>query len=124
MLFETEVKDIIVDKDKIKGVKVHKIRENEDSEIYADHVVLAVGRKGASWLSDLCKEHNIETKMGIIDIGIRYELPDKTMEKINECYMEKGYILSKVDSVYDDPDGVLNLNITEGKINKIIIFLK
>lgn len=43
------------------------------------------------------------------------------MEKINDCYMSKGYILSKVDSVYDDPDGILNLNISEGKINKIVI---
>lgn len=43
------------------------------------------------------------------------------MERINECYYSKGYILSKIDSVYDDPDGTLNLSITEGKINKIII---
>lgn len=46
---------------------------------------------------------------------------NSAMEKINECYMNKGYILSKVDSVYDDPDGILNLSITEGKINKIVI---
>lgn len=43
------------------------------------------------------------------------------MEKINECYYSKGYILSKIDSIYDDPDGTLNLSITEGKINKILI---
>ena len=46
---------------------------------------------------------------------------NNAMEKINECYYSKGYILSKIDSVYDDPDGTLNLNITEGKINKVII---
>lgn len=43
------------------------------------------------------------------------------MENINQCYYNKGYILSKIDSIYDDPDGVLNLSITEGKINKILI---
>ena len=43
------------------------------------------------------------------------------MEKINECYYSKGYILSKIDFIYDDPDGTLNLSITEGKINKILI---
>ena len=43
------------------------------------------------------------------------------MEKINECYYSKGYILSKIDSIYDDPDGTLNLSISEGKINKILI---
>lgn len=43
------------------------------------------------------------------------------MEKINECYFDKGYILSKVDTVFDDTDGMLNLSISEGKINKIVI---
>ena len=46
---------------------------------------------------------------------------NQAMEKINECYYSKGYILSKIDSIYDDPDGTLNLSITEGKINKIMI---
>jgi len=43
------------------------------------------------------------------------------VEKINEYYYTRGYILSKIDSLYDDPDGVLNIFITEGKINKILI---
>ncbi len=46
---------------------------------------------------------------------------NQALEKINECYYSKGYILSKIDSIYDDPDGTLNLSITEGKINKIMI---
>ena len=46
---------------------------------------------------------------------------NQAMEQINQCYYEKGYILSKIDSVYDDPDGTLNLSITEGKINSISI---
>ena len=94
MLFETEVKDLIIEKDSIKGVKVHKIKEDKNEEIYSDKVVLAVGRKGASWLSDVCNSHNIETKLGSIDIGIRYELPDKVMEKINE-YMYEGKFIGK-----------------------------
>ena len=46
---------------------------------------------------------------------------NNAMEKINQCYYSKGYILSKIDSIYDDPDGMLNLIISEGKINKILI---
>ena len=46
---------------------------------------------------------------------------NQAMEKINECYYKKGYILSKIDSIYDDPDGTLNISITEGKINSISI---
>ncbi len=40
---------------------------------------------------------------------------------IQNCYSEKGYILARVDYVNDDPDGVLNVNIKEGTINKIHI---
>ena len=46
---------------------------------------------------------------------------NQAMEQINQCYYNKGYILSKIDSLYDDPDGTLNISITEGKINKIMI---
>lgn len=43
------------------------------------------------------------------------------LEQINGYYYSKGYILSRIDSIYDDPDGVLNITIVEGKINKITI---
>ena len=46
---------------------------------------------------------------------------NKALERINEYYYSKGYILSKIDSIYDDPDGTLNVSIMEGKINKIMI---
>ncbi len=46
---------------------------------------------------------------------------NQAMEQINQCYYSKGYILSKIDSLYDDPDGTLNISITEGKINSISI---
>lgn len=43
------------------------------------------------------------------------------IQKIQEYYASKGYILARVNSLYDDPDGTLNLNISEGEINKILI---
>lgn len=46
---------------------------------------------------------------------------NQAMEQINQCYYSKGYILSRIDSIYDDPDGTLNISITEGKINSISI---
>ena len=46
---------------------------------------------------------------------------NQAMENINQCYYNKGYILSRIDSIYDDPDGTLNISITEGKINSISI---
>ncbi len=41
--------------------------------------------------------------------------------KIQNLYTEKGYILARVDSVTDDPDGTVNISIKEGTIDKIMI---
>lgn len=43
------------------------------------------------------------------------------ISKIQELYQEKGYILSRIDSVTDDPDGTINISIKEGIIDKIMI---
>lgn len=41
--------------------------------------------------------------------------------QIQELYNSKGYILARVDSVTDDPDGTINIGIKEGIIDKIMI---
>lgn len=43
------------------------------------------------------------------------------IQKIQEYYGSKGYILARVDSLYDDPDGTINIHVNEGEINKILI---
>lgn len=43
------------------------------------------------------------------------------ISKINDCYASKGYILARVDTIYDDPDGTINIGLKEGTINKILI---
>lgn len=46
---------------------------------------------------------------------------NKTIQKIQEYYSSKGYILARVDYLYDDPDGTINIHLNEGEINKILI---
>lgn len=46
---------------------------------------------------------------------------NEAIEQIQSLYMSKGYILSRVDSLYDDPDGTVNISVNEGVINKILI---
>lgn len=43
------------------------------------------------------------------------------ISQIQELYTSKGYILARVDSVDDDPDGTINISIKEGIIDKIMI---
>jgi outer membrane protein insertion porin family len=46
---------------------------------------------------------------------------NNAIQKIQDYYASKGYILARIDSLYDDPDGTINLHINEGEINKILI---
>jgi len=100
-MFNTEVTDIIVDENKVKGVKVKPTSSDEkETEILAKRIVLAVGRKGANWLEEMCKSKKIETRPGYVDIGIRYELPDKVMEKINKL-MYEGKVIARPEPFKD-----------------------
>ena len=94
MMFETEVKDLIIENNKVLGVETSK------EKIYSKKVILAVGVDGSFWLVGLCKKYNIETRNGYMDIGIRYELKDKTMEKINTL-MYEGKFIGKTKPYFD-----------------------
>lgn len=104
LMFNTIVEDIIVENNKVVGVKVKKSEKvDEDVElenIYGEKVVIAVGRKGANWLTDLCDRHQIATKPGTVDIGVRYELPDSVMKKVND-YMYEGKFIGRPEPFRD-----------------------
>jgi outer membrane protein insertion porin family len=44
---------------------------------------------------------------------------NESIEKVEKLYAEKGYVLARVSNIEDDPDGVINLKINEGMIDKI-----
>jgi len=44
---------------------------------------------------------------------------NESIEKIEKLYAEKGYVLARVNSIADDPDGVINLTVNEGVINSV-----
>jgi outer membrane protein insertion porin family len=46
---------------------------------------------------------------------------NSAIQKIQELYTSKGYILARVDALNDDPDGTINVHINEGEIDKILI---
>jgi len=130
LMFETAVTDLIVDNNKIKGVKIKKAKdlENEIIEaesIYAENVVLAVGRKGANWLVDMCDKYNIKTKAGAVDIGIRYELPDSVMRDINK-YMYEGKFIGKpgpfkdkVRTFCQNPSGFVSTEVYDDNLTLV-----
>ena len=46
---------------------------------------------------------------------------NEAIEEIQQYYASQGYILARVTSISDDPDGMVNIAIDEGKIGTIII---
>lgn len=92
MLFESEVVDLIIHDNKIEGVKYKK--EGQTYNAFCSTVILAVGRVGANWMLEMCSKHQVKTAPGPIDIGIRYELPDKVMEDIKSSNTNLALLVS------------------------------
>lgn len=102
LIFETVVEDIIIENEEAKGVIIKNCNKKTDNieKIYSDNIISAVGRKGAKWLEKICKKYKIKSELGSVDIGIRYELPDKVMKKIN-TYMYEGKVVARPEPFKD-----------------------
>ena len=125
--FETVVEDLIIEDDIAKGVKVRSAKNKDTNleEIYGKNVVVAVGRKGANWLVNMCEKHKIKTEAGVVDIGVRYELPDKVMEKINK-YMYEGKFIGrpgpfkdKVRTFCQNPSGFVSSEVYDNNLSLV-----
>lgn len=88
ILFDTMVQDIIVEDNEAIGVDLGKESKGYESKLYADNIVVAIGREGSEWLTHVCKEHKIDTKVGTVDVGVRVEVRDEIMKEINETMYE------------------------------------
>ncbi len=72
--------------------------------------------------------NNVVATRDIMDILSQYEGQpqnilniNSAIEQIQEMYSIKGYILARVTSVQDDPDGIVNILVDEGVINDVIV---
>ena len=83
---DSNCSDIIIKDGECKGAIV------DGKEILADVVVVATGRKGASWLDDMCRVHGIGREPGVVDIGVRVEVRNEIMEKVNRTLYESKLI--------------------------------
>ena len=126
MLYETIVTDLIVENEKIKGVKIKNANKpTEVTELTSKKVVLAVGRKGADWLVNMCDKHNIKTEPGTVDIGVRYELKDEVMAEVNK-YLYEGKFISrpypfrdKVRTFCQNPSGFVSEEVYDDNLSLV-----
>lgn len=116
IIFKTECLDLIVEDGRAKGAVFLPCGkpESEKFSVSADNVVIATGRKGADWLEDMCKKHNIEHLPGTVDIGVRVEVRNEVMEDVNEALYESkliGYpepFTNKVRTFCQNPGGFVS----------------
>lgn len=116
IIFKTECVDLIVEDGRAKGAVFFPCGkpESEKFSVSADNVVIATGRKGADWLEDMCKKHNIEHLPGTVDIGVRVEVRNEVMEDVNEALYESkliGYpepFTNKVRTFCQNPGGFVS----------------
>lgn len=125
IMFETEVTDLIIENNNVKGVKAINKKDCYEKELLSDNVVIAVGRKGANWLANMCDKHNIVTKSGCVDIGVRYELPDEVMKNINK-YMYEGKFIGfpypykdKVRTFCQNPSGFVSSEVYDNNLSLV-----
>ncbi|SHJ86024.1 hypothetical protein SAMN02745912_01372 [Paramaledivibacter caminithermalis DSM 15212] len=113
--FDTLVKDIIVEEGVAKAVKIadSKTKNNEEI-IYGDKIIIASGRKGADWLKSMCLKHEINHVAGTVDIGVRVEVRNEIMEKVNNVLYESKLIgypepyRNKVRTFCQNPGGFVS----------------
>ncbi len=80
---KTFVSRILTENSKVRGVETEK-----GEVIQADFVVIAPGREGASWLTDIARELNLSLDRNPVDIGVRVEVPAVVMEPLTSVLYE------------------------------------
>lgn len=87
IMFNTMVDGLVIEDGEMKGVTVKSGKEDSKTFL-AKKTVVAVGREGAGWFREICKASKIDTKVGVVDIGVRVEVRDEVMKEINETLYE------------------------------------
>lgn len=126
ILFEHECLDLTIEEGRggpvCVGAVVKDARGGGVAQaIRAGEVVVATGRRGASWLADVCEEHGIGHEPGPMDMGVRVEVRNEVMEDVNNVLYESklvGYpnpFRDKVRTFCQNPGGFVSQeNYDEG----------
>ena len=85
--FSTEVTDIVVEDNKIKGVIL-----NGNETVESEYVIIGVGRGGSNWQTEVLSKHGVKFHNNRVDIGVRVETNDIIMSEINKYLYEGKFI--------------------------------
>jgi uncharacterized protein len=89
-----EVKDILVEKNAVKGVITNR------KQYFAENVILAPGRIGSNWIVNLASRYNIELSQRGIEVGVRVEVHNDIMHDLCEVIYDPTFFIQT--NKYDD----------------------
>lgn len=114
MMFGYECSNLVLQGSECKGAIIRSANGKDEQTIECQKVIVATGRRGAEWLEKLCAEHNIAHEPGTVDIGVRVEVRNEIMEKVNEVLYESkligypGPFKNKVRTFCQNPGGFVS----------------
>ena len=83
----TEVARLLTDDGAVTGV------ETTGGEVLtAPYVIVAPGREGADWLTQLARDLNLSLSINPVDIGVRVELPAHILQPLTDLLYEPKFI--------------------------------
>lgn len=118
IVFNTDCRDLIIEDGACRGVVAEG--PEEALRIDAERVIVATGRRGADWLEHLCSEHGIDHVPGAVDMGVRVEVRNEVMERVNDVLYESkliGYpnpFRNKVRTFCQNPGGFVSQENYDG----------
>lgn len=76
------------------------VHTDKEESYFCKDLVLATGRSGSKWISDVCRKMNIPMQSNRVDIGLRVELPAEIFKHITDDVYESK-IVYKTDKYND-----------------------
>ena len=92
---DSRADDLIVEGGRCVGVRLA-----DGSEKRASRILLAPGRIGAQWISQLLDKYDIKARYGPLDVGVRVEVPSIIMDPITRVNRDPKFHI--VTRRYDD----------------------
>ena len=67
--FRRNVEEVLIENNVVKGIVF-----DDGEKVFADYVLLGVGRNGSEWLAKCLRKHGISFSNNRVDVGVRVEL--------------------------------------------------
>ncbi len=112
--FDCECTGLLLDNEQGRCLGLVATDKSGDFEIHATHTIIATGRRGADWLEKICAQYHVAHQPGTVDIGVRVEVRNEVMEKVNKALYESkliGYprpFKNKVRTFCQNPGGFVS----------------